>query len=171
MRIMACLLATVLMAETAWSAPQETVRADWAKFTGAVASQGLKDRAVRVTLKGGKTIKTRLFDAGPEGITVALSRATRQWKAAGGDALIPKDQVARVRFGGRVKSHGLLGAAIGGGAGAAIGAGIAASKTPSEGVGIVIVPLVAVGLAVGGALAGYFIGRRAGQEAPEFILQ
>jgi hypothetical protein len=116
-------------------------------------------------------VKTTLLEVNEGGLLVRLTRSARQWKTGEDKALIPKDQVGSVRFSGRVGSHGLIGGLVGLGAGAGIGAAIAMNSECIEGTAcLIVLPVVGTAVAAAGGVAGYLIGRRTGQLAPEFVL-
>lgn len=167
---MSLALAAILLAQPLLAADREVIHTDWNGFRQQVSSRKLEGRPAQIRLSGGSDIKTTLLEGTDAALVVRANRATQQWKSADGKAHIPKDQVASVRFGGRSGKRGILGGLIGLGAGAGIGAAIATGHDITEGSLVVILPVVAVGVAIGCGLAGYFIGRSMDRPAPEFVL-
>ena len=163
------LLAVVLTAPVG-AAEREVIKGDWRAFQEQVTARGLKGRAVRISVSGGREIKTDLLDVAETGLEVRATRATRQWQSAGGQASIPKEQVNAVRFSGRTGNRRLLGTLVGAGAGAGIAAAVATGHDITEGYGVVLIPVGCVAIAVLGAVAGYYVGRSMDRAGPEFVL-
>jgi hypothetical protein len=170
MRNLTMALAAILLAEPIVAAEREVIQADWARFQQRVSGLKLEGRSVRVSLRGGGLVKTNLLRVKDDGMVVRLTRAVKQWKSGEEVAQIPKEQVAGVRFGGRIGHRGLIGALGGFGAGVGIGVAVATSVDCYEGACIAVLPAAGAALAGAGALAGYFIGRATGRPAPEFVL-
>jgi hypothetical protein len=170
MRSNVVVLATILLAGPACAADREVIRSGWSGFQGQVAARKLTGRSVRIVLSSGGQVKTDLLEVTDSGLAVRATRATKQWKSSQGYARIPREQIATVRFGGRVGSHGLIGALAGLGAGAGIGAAVANGISCNEGSCLYIKPPVGAAFVATGVVAGYFIGRATGRPAPEFVL-
>jgi hypothetical protein len=158
---LAVLLAVLLAAGPVQARESETIRPNWTGFQDQVAARNLKGRSVYIRLTSGEQIKTSLIDVTAQALTV---RPTR------GQSSIPKDRIASIRFKGNTGHHGLTGGLIGLGAGAGVGAAIAANSDINEGAFVVILPVIAALIAIGGGVAGYFIGRSTREPLPEFIL-
>jgi len=170
MRNVTMTLAAILLAGPLAAAEREILQTDWNHFQQRVAGLKLEGRSVRVRLRGGGELKTNLLRVEDTGLAVRLTRAARQWKSGEDTARIPKEQVAAVRFGGRMGHRGLIGALAGLGAGAGIGAAVATSIECYEGACVAVVPAAGAAIAGIGTVAGYFIGRATGRPAPEFVL-
>lgn len=164
----AAIVAGVLLAQTVTAAEREVIRTDWSGFKDQVSARKIANRSVRVSLTSGGEIKARLDRVTDTGLRVSLNRATRQWKTGEDKAEIPRDQVTRVRFSGRVGTHKLVGALAGTGAGAGIAAAILTGVDVYEGIGVILLPVLGVFIALMGTLTGYFVGRATGHAAPEF---
>jgi len=165
-----CALVLLSPATPCAAAPRESVRTNWAGVQKEIASRNLVHKGVRVVLAGGGEVKTTLVGITEAGVLVDRSRRTRQWADASGKALIPRDRVAALRFGGRVGKARLIGALGGLGGGAAIGAAIATNADTFEGILVVLVPVAAACVAVIGGVTGYFIGRAIDRPGPEFVV-
>lgn len=163
-RCTAAVLTFMLIATPLGASEREVIRTNWSGFQKEVSTRRLKGRSIRVAVAG-KEIKTELVDVLDTALVVRPTRAAKQW----GDK-IPKDQIASVRFNGRTGKHALLGMFVGLGAGAGIGAGVASGYNVSEGVGIILIPVLGVAIAAGGAIAGYCIGRSTDTLGPELVL-
>ena len=164
-------LSAMLLAAPLPATEREVIKTNWSGFVDQVAARKLKDRMVRASLTGGKTIKARLLKATATGLVVPVGRATKTWATGSNEALIPSQQVSGVRFEGRTGHGRLIGALAGAAAGAGIGAGVASSSVETfEGIGVFIVPIAAVTGAITGAVGGYFAGRAFDRRAPEFLL-
>ncbi len=170
MREVAIVLVVLLATEPMGAAVREVIRTDWSGFTGQVRSRGLEGRSVRVGLPGAGQVKTRLLRVTDSGLEVRPTRAIRKWKTPSGNALLPKEQVASVRFDGRTGHRGIIGALAGLGAGAGIAAAVTTSTDCYEGPCIILLPVIGVAVAIGTTVAGYYIGRSAAPRLPEFIL-
>ncbi len=131
-------LTVMLVAPPLGGAEREVIRTNWSGFQKEVSTRRLKGRSIRVATAG-KEIKTELVDVLDTQLVVRATRATKQW----GDKL-PKDQITSVRFNGRMGKHGVLGMFVGLGAGAGIGAGVASGYDISEGVGVILIPILSV---------------------------
>src|SRR6185436_16290894 len=112
MRTTAVVLLAAVLTAPLGAAEREVIRGDWRAFQEQVAARGLKGRAVRITVSGGRAIKTNLLTVAETGIEVRATRATRQWQSAGGQASIPKEQVNAVQFSGRAGNRRLLGTLV-----------------------------------------------------------
>ena len=172
MRLFAVAMVAILVAEPVAAAEREVVKSDWNGFRQQVSSRKLEGRSVRIRLSGGGEVKTNLLEVTETGFVVRATRATKQWKSVDDKARIPKEQVASVRFGGRVGRGGLIGGLVGLGAGAGatsvLIAGIQTSgRSPPDLSAVIFAGIVFT--AVGG-LVGYFIGRSIARPAPEFVL-
>jgi hypothetical protein len=167
---LAVAVAAILCAEPLAAATREVIKTDWNRFQEEVSLGKLAGRSVLIRLSGGGEIKTKLLYVTDAALLVRATRSTRQWNPADGRAQIPKDKVASVRFTGRTGHGGLIGGLAGSGVGAGVGAAIANSIDVYEGPAVVVPPIAAAGTAILGGLAGFFIGRHMGREAPEFIL-
>ncbi len=167
---MSLALAATLLAQPLLAAGREVIKTDWNGFRQQVSSRKLHGRSAQIRLSGGRGIKTTLLDVTDAALVVRATRATSQWRSADGKARIPRDQAASVRFRGRSGKRGIMGGLIGLGAGAGIGAAIATGHDITEGSLVVILPVVAAGVAIGFGVAGYFIGRSMDHPAPEFVL-
>jgi hypothetical protein len=163
-------LAAVLLAELAVAAEREVIQSDWQGFQQHVNQLHFRGRSARIRLHNGGEVKTELLEVNGDAMRVRLTRALRQWKSGEGVAEIPKDQVASVRFGGRMGHGGLIGGLAGLGAGAGIGAAVAMNTDCFEGVCVVLRPVAGVAFACIGSLIGYLVGRATGRPAPEFVL-
>ena len=152
------------------AAPRESVRTNWAGLQKEITSRNLVRKSVRVVLTGGGEVKTTLEGITEAGVLVDRSRRSRQWNDASGKALIPRDRVAAIRFGGRVGKARLIGALGGLGAGATIGAAIASNAGAFEGILVVLVPVSAACIGIIGGVSGYFIGRAIDRPGPEFVV-
>jgi hypothetical protein len=166
----AVVLMAMLLTAPLGAAEREVIRGDWRAFQEQVAARGLKGRAVRITVSGGRQIKTNLLNVADAGLEVRGTRSTRQWQSAGGQASIPKEQVNAVQFGGRTGNGRLLGTLVGAGAGAGIGAAVATGHNITEGTGVILIPVGCTAIAVIGALVGYYAGRSRDRPGPEFVL-
>jgi hypothetical protein len=107
-----------------------------------VAARNLKGRSVNIRLTSGEQIKTSLIDVTAQALTI---RPTR------GQSSISKERIASIRFRGNTGHHGLTGDLIG--LGADVGAAIAANSDINEGAFVVILPVIAALIAIGGAVA------------------
>jgi hypothetical protein len=165
---MAGVLAIILAAQPMMAAERDVIRADWNLFQEEVAARKLHSRSVRIALEGGGEVKTTVYHVTSAGLTVRLNKSLKQWQK-GDNALIPKEQVASARFGGRVKTHGSVGLLAGLGAGAAIAAAYT-TNTGCDESGCIALMGAGIALAAAVAVAGCLVGRRIGQPAPEFIL-
>lgn len=168
-RQLGAVVAAIFLAGAAAAAEREVIKADWGHFEQQVSARKLTGRSVRVRLSGGGEVKTNLLQVTDAGLVVRATRATQRWRS-GENAQIPKDQVASVRFEGRMGHHGLIGALIGFGAGAGIGAAVAANSDLTEGPAVIILPVAGAAIAITGWVSGYYIGRSTGRLAPEFVL-
>ncbi len=170
MRYLAIALAAILSAEPLAAAEGEIIKTDWNGFRREVAARKLRGRAVRIGLAAGGEVKTNLLELTDTGLEARVTRATKQWATAGGNAQIPREQIVSVRFGGRTGHGGRTGALIGIAAGAGTAAAIATSVDCFEGGCLIALPVAGVALAAIGGVAGYFIGRSTGKPGPEFSL-
>ena len=169
-RWLATALVAVLVAPAAPAAEREVIRTDWADFGKQAADRKLLGRSAHVRLQDGRAVKTAITGFNENSLVVRASRSTALWKTVDGKAEIPRGQVAAVRFSGKVKRHGLIGALAGLGAGAGVAAATVAQTGITEGPFVIILPIAGVAMAGIGALAGYYIGRAAGTPAPEFVI-
>jgi hypothetical protein len=163
-------LAALLLTEPVLRA-RDTYRTDWAGFEKQVTALGLAGRPARVSLEGGARIGVKVEAVDGTGLVVRSTRATRKWSTGAGSARIPREQIRWVQFRGRTGSRGrLIGAMTGLCGGAGLGAAVAYRVGLDEGPGYILIPLAAVGMAVSGLVAGYFIGRTRDKLAPEFVI-
>lgn len=169
-RALSVVLTVTISGANLQAADRETIRADWNGFRGQVSDRGLKGRSARVELASGAEVHSKVLDAVANGLVVNANRSARQWKTGDGTALIPLDQIRKVRFDGRLGHGGLLGLALGAGAGAAVAGATVAQTDITEGIGVILLPIIGVAVTVGGAIAGYFIGKSASRPAPEFVI-
>ncbi len=115
---------------------------------------------------------TTILSVDDTALEVRSTDGTRSWDTGNERARIPQDQVRSVRFNGRMRNKGrLTGALLGLGGGTAVGAVAVHGINHDEGYAIVIVPLIGAAIAIGGLVAGYFIGRPADKLAPEFVIE
>jgi hypothetical protein len=166
----AVVLMAMLLTAPLGAADREVIQGDWRAFQEQVAARGLRGRAVRITVSGGRQIKTKLLNVADAVLEVRATRATRQWQSAGGQAGIPKEQVNAVQFGGRAGNGRLIGTLVGAGAGAGIGAAVATGHDITEGSGVILIPVGCVAIAVIGAVVGYYVGRSMDRPGPGFVL-
>jgi hypothetical protein len=149
---------------------REVVRCDWTTLDQQIKARHLGGGKARIRLAGGAEIQAKVLGVAGAGLRVHENRATRQWKTAGGEAVVPKEQAASLRFEGRKGKGRLIGTLAGAGAGAGIGAAIVTGTDVDEGWFFIIIPVAAVAIAIIGGVAGYFTGRAFDTPNPEFIL-
>lgn len=160
-------LVALLLAAPGQAAEREVIRADWNGFQQQVSMRKLLRRNVRVTLSGGGEIKTALVRVDNNGLIVKATKAAKQWASGPEQAMIPREQVSAVRFGGRIGHRGLIGGLVGLGAGVGIPVGIGASRGYEE----VPIALAAIPLGPICGTAGYLIGHFIDKPAPEFVIK
>ncbi len=151
-------------------AEQEIIKSRWSEFQREVTSRKLEGRSARIRLVSGRAARARVRRITDTGIAVDASRATKQWKSAGGETLIPRAEVASVQFGRKSGNRRWIGMLAGLGAGAGVGAAIATGSDVTEGVGVIIIPLGAAAIALAGLASGYYIGKSLDRAAPEFVI-
>ena len=170
-RQIACILVGMLLLQSAASG-REVVRADWGVFRKQVEARGLMSRSARIVLTSGERVGTTIVSIDDMALEVRSTDGTRSWDTGNERARIPREQVRSVRFDGRMGNKGrLTGALIGLGGGTVVGAVAVNGINHDEGYAIVIVPLIGAAIAIGGLVAGYFIGRPADKLAPEFVIE
>jgi hypothetical protein len=164
-------LAAIIFSEPVAAAKREVIKTDWNGFQQQVSARKLKGRSVRISLTGGGGVKTNLLEVTDTGLVARANRTTKQWKSGKDKAQIPKDQIASVRFGGRVGHGGLIGGLVGSGAGAGIAAAIFVPMTiEGDFIILILISLAGVALMVVGGITGYFVGGSFSRPAPEFVL-
>ncbi len=161
------MLAVLLVSESGFGAQQKAITTDWTNFQQQVSIRKLSKRTVLVALTGGGEIKTTLFRVEDNGLIVQATKAAKQWASGPDQAIIPREQVSAVRFGGRTGHRGLIGGLVGLSAGVVFPLGIGASRGYEE----VPTGLVAVVLGPALAIAGYLIGHFMDEPAPEFVIR
>jgi hypothetical protein len=164
--VVARVLAVLLAGQTLFAAERSAVRTDWNGFREQVAQLKLKNRDARIGLTAGADIKALFVRAEENGVVVRLDRALRQWKISETEAMVPRDSVASVRFGGRIGHRGLIGGLAGLGLGAALGA----AATQGNNIGAPVTALGAVAFSIGLGLLGYNVGHFSDRRAPSFFI-
>jgi hypothetical protein len=158
-------LVALLLAEPGLAAEREVIRADWSRFRQQVWMRKPFQRHVRVTLSGGGEIKTTLVRVEDNGLIVKATKAAKQWAFGPEQAMIPREQVGAVRFGGRIGHRGMIGGLVGLGAGVAIPVGIGAWRDdPWTGLAAILLGPIC-------GTAGYLIGHAIDKPAPEFVIK
>jgi hypothetical protein len=170
MRLFAIALAAILAAEPLSAARHEVIKSDWDGFLRYVSALKLNGRSVRIRFLNGGEVKSSLVEATNAFLVVGANRATKQWSSGQDMARIPREQVASLRFSGRVGNHGRLGLIAGLGAGAGVAAALTTKVGCYEGPCVIVLPVAGVTVTAIGGVAGYFVGRSTGRPAPEFVL-
>ncbi len=116
------------------------------------------DRKVALVLPGGTYVEGKVQRVVPEGIWLRVSKTSDRQAQPKGSHLIPRPSVSMLQVTDYRKIARLL---VTAGAVAAA-AGIVAANYPdvSEGVGIVVVPVIAAAGIIGLAVGGYYAGKR-----------
>lgn len=135
----------------------ETIRTDWTGFRNQVEAMKLENRSAKVRLSSGKKLKVKRIAATDAGLEVS-------------SGIVSKDDVASIKVNKKAGKAALIGMAIGAGAGAGISVAATRNVDTYEGPALAIVPGVIGATTIGGAIAGYFVGRSRSR-APEFIIQ
>lgn len=123
--------------------------------------RNIRDRRgtrIRMTLQAGARIEATLLEAQQQGLAVWVTKTSNHSRQPKGLAILPKEQVRHFDLVSQKGRSVMIGTLTGLGVGAAIGAGIA-QATPEEGIGIIVIPVAAVGIAAIGTITGYSIGR------------
>jgi hypothetical protein len=170
MRLFAIALAAILAAEPLSAARREVIRSDWDGFLRYVSALKLNGRNARIRFLNGGEVKSNLVEATNAFLVVRANRATKQWSSGQDLARIPREQIASLRFSGRVGNHGRMGLLAGLGAGAGVAAAVTTKIDCYEGACIIVLPVAGVAMMAIGGVTGYFIGRSTGRPAPEFVL-
>jgi hypothetical protein len=135
------------------SGPPAEVAVSWAEL-GTVVN----DRKVALGLPDGTYIEGKVRMVEPGGLRLRVTKTSDRAKVAKGERLIPKAAVSTLRVNRYRKIGRILGvAAAVGGAAIAIAAN---DIDVYEGVGLIVVPAVAVGGTIGLGVGGYYIGKQ-----------
>jgi hypothetical protein len=149
-----------------FAAPPDVITLDWAGLRKQMDTRHYKNNWVQIRMTSGPAVTAPFLRTEEDAVIVRASRATTQWNT-GDEARIPSDAIASVHPSGKKGHKGMLGAVVGAGGGFAAGAGVAANSYEVTTAGALLI----IGLTVGGAVGGYFIGRMGNHPEPEYRLR
>lgn len=149
----------IAIAAVSWLCPA-ALRADsprelslkWSELGPAVT-----DRKVSIGLPDGTYVEGKVQSVEPEGLRMRVTKTSNKTALAKGERLLPKQSVSTISVRHDRKIGRIIGvaAAVGG----AVIAIAANDPRVDEGVGLIVIPAVAVGGTAGLGVAGYYIGR------------
>jgi hypothetical protein len=169
-QIVSIALSAILLTSPLAAAPREVVRTDWNGLQEQVSARRLTGRQVRISLTGGREIKTELLNLVDDGLVAPSGRNTKQWGTKGKQVTIPKDQIVSLQFERTVGRGRAIGTIAGAGTGAAISAAVLAGHDVSEGPLAILIPAGAAAIIGIGALIGYGAGATRDHHVTEFVL-
>jgi hypothetical protein len=163
MKSWAAVLTMLLCAAPIEAREPVRIQSRWADLGGRVV-----DRKVSLTTRDGVALEGRVIAVEADALQMDVSKTSNRTTHPKGRQAVSRQAISALRITER-RGYGRVIGAVG-----AVGAagGIVAASSPNvhEGVGIVLVPLVAGLGALGAGVAGYFIGRKIDTRVTEIVI-